>query len=286
MVELSRYFATAPADDRHFWRRPRAGVSFDRRRLIDTEPGVVLVWSQRPKGGAGQIVMVHGLEGSGEAKYRKPEHGGAAGGFAAHRFHMRICGGIGAHETLYRGLTSDLLAVLRKLRSDVGPAIPVGFSLGGNVALKLAENCANRRTSISRRLRSFGRADLACARRIAGVTNRLYERRFVQRMQARLCATGGTGRRSRGLSSVIGWTTGSRRLRSGSATRITTTGRTGGRAFNGLRVPALLIAKDTYVRAARRVRIGGVRGNHIAGSAGAWRSRDFTRGPHRFWWIE
>ena len=61
--------------------RPSRGISGEgrtlcaefpiERRLIQTEPGVqVLVCSQRPAGEArGEIVMVHGLEGSGEAGY-------------------------------------------------------------------------------------------------------------------------------------------------------------------------------------------------------------------------
>jgi len=55
---------------------------------------------------------------------------------------MRTCGGT-AHlcNTLYHaGLTSDLLAFLRATRPE-HPMLPIflaGFSLGGNVALKLA----------------------------------------------------------------------------------------------------------------------------------------------------
>ena len=54
---------------------------------------------------------------------------------------MRTCGST-EHlcQTLYHaGLTSDLLAVLREFRSEGrAPAFLVGFSLGGNVVLKLA----------------------------------------------------------------------------------------------------------------------------------------------------
>ena len=84
--------------------------------------------------------MVHGLEGSGSAGYiRSLSAAALRAGFAAHRFHMRTCGGT-EHlcQTLYHaGLTSDLLAVLRELQ-EREPAFLVGFSLGGNVVLKLA----------------------------------------------------------------------------------------------------------------------------------------------------
>src|SRR3984957_9481988 len=125
----------------NFWKRPDAGAQFPiERRLVPTEPGVkVLVESQRPAGEAlGEIVMVHGLEGSGKAGYiRSLATAALRAGFAAHRFHMRTCGGTGhLCNTLYHaGLTSDLLAFLRELGA---PAFLVGFSLGGNVVLKLA----------------------------------------------------------------------------------------------------------------------------------------------------
>src|SRR5438105_2349270 len=125
----------------HFW--PRNGE--ERRFPVETrryrpEPDVeVLVHSQHPEGAArGTIVAVHGLEGSGEATYMRSLAGTALRhGFAAHRFNMRTCGGT-EHlcNTLYHaGLTSDLLAVLKELAT---PVVLVGFSLGGNVVLKLA----------------------------------------------------------------------------------------------------------------------------------------------------
>lgn len=128
----------------HLWRRNGEEKRFPLRdRLYRTEPEVeVLVQSQEPPGtSSGDIVMVHGLEGSGEAGYiRSLSRAAVHAGFAAHRFHMRTCGGT-EHlcRTLYHaGLTSDLLCVLREFARDGrGPAFLVGFSLGGNVVLKL-----------------------------------------------------------------------------------------------------------------------------------------------------
>jgi uncharacterized protein len=79
----------------HYWKRPEARAPVE-RRFVPTEPGVqVLVETQRPGGKArGQIVMVHGLEGSGSAGYIRSLSAAAVdAGFAAHRFHMRTCGG-------------------------------------------------------------------------------------------------------------------------------------------------------------------------------------------------
>src|ERR1035438_7087660 len=99
----------------HYWPRPDLDRRFPpRRRFFQTEPEVqVLVESQNPDGPPrGEIVMVHGLEGSGQAGYiRSLSALALESGFAAHRFHMRTCGGT-EHlcQTLYHaGLTSDLL---------------------------------------------------------------------------------------------------------------------------------------------------------------------------------
>jgi uncharacterized protein len=177
----------------HYWKRPEARVPVE-RRLIETEPGVqVLVESQRPVGKVvGQVVMIHGLEGSGSAGYIRSLSASAVdAGYAAHRFHMRTCGGT-EHlcQTLYHaGLTSDLFAFLRQLG---GPAYLVGFSLGGNVVLKLAGELGGRAPEFIDGVCGVSTPlDLAiCARRIAELDNRVYEARFLRRMRARLCATG------------------------------------------------------------------------------------------------
>ena len=183
----------------HYWKRPDATAQFPvERRLFRTEPDVqVLVLTQRPPGEArGEIVMVHGLEGSGAAGYMRSLSAAALhAGFAAHRFHMRTCGGTEALcRTLYHaGLTSDLAGVLRQLRAEGrAPAFLVGFSLGGNVVLKLAgELGAAAPDLIAGVCAASTPLDLhACARRIADPDNRVYEARFVRRMRQRLLTTG------------------------------------------------------------------------------------------------
>jgi predicted alpha/beta-fold hydrolase len=140
--------------------------------------------------------MVHGLEGSGDAGYVRSLSGAALrAGFAAHRFHMRTCGGTERLcGTLYHaGLTRDLLEVLRSFqREGRKPAFLVGFSLGGNVVLKLAGELAAVAGSLIRGVCAVSAPlDLAaCARRLAQPDNRFYERRFVRRMRSRLYATG------------------------------------------------------------------------------------------------
>jgi uncharacterized protein len=193
----------------HFWPRPDPDLVLPpERRFVRTEPEVeVLVESQRPAEHLGHVVLIHGLEGSGKAGYMRSMSAAAlAAGYAVHRFHMRSCGGTESRcNTLYHaGLTSDLLAFLRQLAA---PAYLVGFSLGGNVALKLAGELGESAAGLIHGVCAVSTAlDLAaCARRIHQRDNFFYERRFVRNMLARLRATGRyTARDLAGLHSVIG----------------------------------------------------------------------------------
>jgi predicted alpha/beta-fold hydrolase len=197
----------------NFWRRELDTVRFPvESKLYQTEPGVqVLVQSQRPPGPArGEMILAHGLEGSGESGYmRSLSQAGLEAGFAMHRFHMRSCGGT-AHlcPTLYHaGLTSDLLSVVRQFAArGAGPVFLVGFSLGGNVVLKLAgELGAGAEGLIAGVCAASVPIDLAAsARRLGRLDNRLYERRFVRRMKNRMLATGRyTERDFRGVNSIF-----------------------------------------------------------------------------------
>jgi predicted alpha/beta-fold hydrolase len=197
----------------HYWRRPEDDARFPtERRLYRTEPEVeVLVESQRPAGqAAGDLVMVHGLEGSGRAVYiRSLGVAALRAGFAVHRFNMRTCGGTERLcRTLYHaGLTSDLMAVLRQLQAaGRGPFYLVGFSLGGNVVVKLAGELGNNAPAMLGGVCAVSAPlDLAaCARRMAQPDNRLYQWRFAKRMRQRLLATGRYGPRDfAGLRSVM-----------------------------------------------------------------------------------
>jgi len=181
-------------------------------RLFRTEPAVeVLVESQCPQSAVrGETVMVHGLEGSSQADYlRSLAWAALRAGFAAHRLNLRTCGGTERYcQTLYHaGLTSDLLSVLRQFHDEGrAPAILVGYSLGGNVVLKLAGELGDAASPFIRAVCAVSTPlDLAaCARRLAQPENRIYERRFVARMKSRLAATGRYDPRMlRGLRSVL-----------------------------------------------------------------------------------
>ena len=128
----------------NFWSRPDVDQRWPVEAVVyQTEPQVaVLVHSQSPDGPArGEIILVHGLEGSSAAGYaRSMSFAALEAGYATHRFNMRSCGGTEhlALSNYHSGQTSDLLYVLRERRKKTGlPIYLVGFSLGGNVVLKL-----------------------------------------------------------------------------------------------------------------------------------------------------
>jgi uncharacterized protein len=163
-------------------------------RLYRTESDVqVLVKSQRPANPVAELVMVHGLEGSAEAGYlRTLAHHALTNNITTHRFNIRTCGGTaGLCSTLYHaGLTTDLLFFLRQLQSPL-PVFLVGFSLGGNVSLKLAGELGDSEPLLAGVCAVSTPIDLsASVRRISMPDNRLYEQRFVRRMKERMIATG------------------------------------------------------------------------------------------------
>jgi len=139
------------------------------------------------------LVLLHGLEGSSESVYMLGTAAKAfAAGFNTVRVNMRNCGGT-EHltPTLYHsGLSSDIRAITRELiGQDKLPRLYLcGFSMGGNIILKLAgelgahapsELCAVAAVSPSLDLR-------ACALAIEHSSNRIYRRRFVRSLHRRL----------------------------------------------------------------------------------------------------
>ena len=101
----------------------------------------------QPEAGRDTVLLLHGLEGSSDSQYVR---GNAARFYAAGwnvvRMNMRNCGGT-EHEcpTLYHsGLSGDVLAVLRHYQQTRGAErwSMVGYSMGGNLVLKLAGELA------------------------------------------------------------------------------------------------------------------------------------------------
>lgn len=138
------------------------------------------------------MVLVHGLEGSSESGYmRSMAQVALDAGFTVHRFNMRGCGGTEALSVLsyHAGQTSDLLAVLRERRklSDL-PIFIAGYSLGANVALKLAGELGEEGRGLLAGVTSVSAPiDLsACAHAIGLPGNYLYQNRFLGRLKERI----------------------------------------------------------------------------------------------------
>ncbi len=133
------------------------------------------------------VVMVHGLCGCHRSPYmQRLARKLLRHGLRAVRMNLRGCGsGRGlARYPYHSGRSADVLAMLDSLYQEA-PASPVslvGFSLGGNIVLKLAgELSATVPENLQRVIAICPPADLtACARLLAQETNRLYNRYFTQ----------------------------------------------------------------------------------------------------------
>ena len=118
----------------------------DEERLFEVEPGSLVLarcrWHANRAGHA-TLVMWHGMEGSTESAYMLTTAEKAyRTGFNVVRVNVRNCGGTDhLTPTLYHaGLTNDLRVIIDELvRVDGLSTIMIaGFSLGGNMTLKLA----------------------------------------------------------------------------------------------------------------------------------------------------
>ena len=162
-------------------------------RLFHTESGVqVLIDTQQPENPRGEVVLVHGLEGSSHAPYmRSMAQALLEDGFTVHRTNIRSCGGTEfLCSTLYHaGLTKDIFAILTDLdRQRRTPVFLVGFSLGGNQALKMAGELGGDAHRLLAGVVAISTPiDLAeCCRMLALPANRLYQWRFLSSMRKRL----------------------------------------------------------------------------------------------------
>lgn len=179
----------------NFWRRPESEQQWPVETVIyETEPNVrVIVHSQRPtETPKGELILVHGLEGSSASGYaRSMVHAALKRGWITHRFNMRGCGGADelAVSGYHAGQTSDLLAFLRGRRQRNSlPIFVIGFSLGGNVTLKLAGELADRAGELLTGVCAVSTPiDLArCVAALGRPQNSIYQNRFLDRLKDRI----------------------------------------------------------------------------------------------------
>lgn len=176
---------------RHFPRLP-APV----RRYFDVAPDARVLahchWHRRPWAQP-TLLLLHGLEGSSHAHYMQGIADKAwAAGWNVVRLNQRNCGGTEhlSRGLYHSGLTADPLCVMRELIAvDRLPAFAVaGYSLGGNLTLKLAGELG---AGAPRELRAVVAVsptmDLACCvDALERPANTIYQWNFVRNLKARM----------------------------------------------------------------------------------------------------
>lgn len=143
--------------------------------------------------GAPAVVLVHGLVGCARSPYMVRVAARLVGmGVRAVRMNLRGAGeGFGlARATYHAGRTGDLRAVMEWLAAQApgSPIALMGFSLGGNLVLKLAAEATREPVSgLDCVLAANAPLDLsACCRHLARPGMRLYDRSFVRALRMQI----------------------------------------------------------------------------------------------------
>lgn len=180
------------------WARPRRFP-----RLPEPEPRLFRVaddarvlahchWQARPREHP-TLILLHGLEGSSLAHYMRGIADKAwAAGWNVVRLNQRNCGGTEhlSRGLYHSGLTHDPLAVLHELidADGVTACAVAGYSLGGNLALKLAGELGDAAPSALRAVCAVSPTlDLAaCVAALERRSNYPYQWNFVRNLKARM----------------------------------------------------------------------------------------------------
>jgi len=165
-------------------------------RLVEVAPGVKVLchchW-QPNRASALTILAVHGLEGSSDSQYMLGlTDKGLRAGMNVIRYNQRNCGGTDAlAPVLYHsGLSSDVAAVARALieQDGISRLALVGFSMGGNLVLKLAgewgPNAPPQFRAVAACCPSLDLS--ASADALHAVSNRIYETYFLWALRRRM----------------------------------------------------------------------------------------------------
>jgi predicted alpha/beta-fold hydrolase len=179
-----------------FLLKRRFNLPAPEERLIEVEPGIQVLchchWQQdrtRPL----TVIVVHGLEGSSDSQYMMGVAEKAlAAGMNVIRYNQRNCGGTDAlAPVLYHsGLSNDVAVVARELieRDQISRLALAGFSMGGNLVLKLAGEWGTQGPPQFRAVAACCPAmDLAAsADALHDPANRLYELYFLFNLRRRM----------------------------------------------------------------------------------------------------
>jgi uncharacterized protein len=176
-----------------FWPRrfPRLGLGVP--RLFEVEPDTQIRgdchWQSNPREHS-TLVLVHGLEGSSDSNYIL----GAAekawlAGFNVVRLNQRTCGGTDhlTHTLYHAGRSGDIRAVLLELieRDRLPEIFVAGFSMGGNIVLKMAGEFGDAAPRALRAILAIAPSIhmVACADSLEEPRNVLYRRHFVRSLK-------------------------------------------------------------------------------------------------------
>lgn len=177
----------------NYWPRTIDSRRFPAKRVeysIDDSTRIVVFEHHPAEPSRADIVFAHGLEGSADAGYIQSfAQAALEKGFAVHRMNLRTCGGTEELcQTMYHsGLTSDTREIASRIKARSGnPLFLVGFSLGGNVVLKLAGELGDC-DLVSGVCAVSTPIDLAaCVRFLDRPSNTFYARRFLDRLTKRV----------------------------------------------------------------------------------------------------
>lgn len=180
------------------WARRRRfpGLPTAVSRHFDVAPFTRLLarchWQPDPRSGP-TLVLLHGLEGSADSHYMLGIADKAfRRGFNVVRLNQRNCGdtdhlSVGVYHS---GLTADPAAVLKELSEADGlpSLVVVGYSLGGNLALRLAGELGGEGPPAVKAFAAVSPTlDLtACADALERGENRLYQWNFVRDLRRRV----------------------------------------------------------------------------------------------------
>jgi predicted alpha/beta-fold hydrolase len=139
------------------------------------------------------MLLLHGLEGSSQAHYMRGISDKAwAAGWNVLRLNQRNCGNTEhlSRGLYHSGLTQDPLFVIRELieRDRLASVVVAGYSLGGNLVLKLAGELGHRAPPELRAVCAVSPTlDLAgCVDALERRSNVVYQWNFVRNLKARM----------------------------------------------------------------------------------------------------
>ena len=170
-------------------------------RLVEVAPGILLrcwcYWqgskNDEARTTALTLIVVHGLEGSSDSQYMQGvARNGLAAGMNVVLMNQRNCGGMDhCAPTLYNSsLSGDVAAVARNVVENAGVTrfALIGFSMGGNLVLKLAGEWGKDGPAQFRAVAAVCPAmDLAAsADALHEPANRIYEYYFLMQLFRRL----------------------------------------------------------------------------------------------------